>query len=34
MEEGLGQALGLIECRGFAAMVEASDVMVKAAKVS
>jgi len=33
MEEGLGQALGLIECRGFAAMVEASDAMVKAAKV-
>ena len=33
MEEGLGQALGLIECRGFAAVVEASDAMVKAAKV-
>ena len=33
MEEGLGQALGMIECRGFAAMVEASDAMVKAAKV-
>jgi len=28
----LGQVLGLIECRGFAAMVEASDAMVKAAK--
>ncbi|MBN1834989.1 MAG: BMC domain-containing protein [Spirochaetales bacterium] len=27
------QALGMIECRGFAAMVEASDAMVKAAKV-
>jgi microcompartment protein CcmL/EutN len=27
-------ALGMIECRGFAAMVEASDAMVKAAKVS
>ena len=33
MEEGLGQALGMIECRGFAAMVEASDAMVKAARV-
>ena len=33
MEEGLGQALGMIECRGFAAMVEACDAMVKAAKV-
>ncbi len=28
-----GTALGMIECRGFAAMVEASDAMVKAAKV-
>jgi len=28
-----GDALGMIECRGFAAMVEASDAMVKAAKV-
>ena len=28
-----GSALGLIECRGFAAMVEASDAMVKAARV-
>jgi len=27
------QALGMIESRGFAAMVEASDAMVKAAKV-
>jgi microcompartment protein CcmL/EutN len=26
-------ALGMIECRSFAAMVEASDAMVKAAKV-
>ncbi|MBN1834991.1 MAG: BMC domain-containing protein [Spirochaetales bacterium] len=26
-------ALGMIECRGFSAMVEASDAMVKAAKV-
>jgi len=33
MEEGLGQALGMIECRGFTAMVEASDAMVKAARV-
>jgi ethanolamine utilization protein EutM len=33
MEEVFGQALGMIECRGFAAMVEASDAMVKAAKV-
>jgi microcompartment protein CcmL/EutN len=29
----MGDALGMIECRGFAAMVEASDAMVKAAKV-
>ena len=28
-----GSALGMIECRGFASMVEASDAMVKAAKV-
>jgi len=27
------EALGMIETRGFAAMVEASDAMVKAAKV-
>ncbi|MCB8943768.1 MAG: BMC domain-containing protein [Ardenticatenaceae bacterium] len=27
------EALGMIECRGFAAMVEASDAMVKAARV-
>jgi len=33
MAEGFNQALGMIECRGFAAMVEASDAMVKAAKV-
>jgi ethanolamine utilization protein EutM len=33
MEELNGQALGMIECRGFAAMVEASDAMVKAARV-
>ena len=29
----MAEALGLIETRGFAAMVEASDAMVKAAKV-
>jgi microcompartment protein CcmL/EutN len=28
-----GNALGMIECRGFAAVVEAADAMVKAAKV-
>ncbi len=33
MAEIYSQALGMIECRGFAAMVEASDAMVKAAKV-
>jgi ethanolamine utilization protein EutM len=33
MEEIIYDALGMIECRGFAAMVEASDAMVKAAKV-
>lgn len=33
MAEGNGNALGMIECRGFAAMVEASDAMVKAARV-
>ena len=31
--EGAGAALGMIETRGFAAMVEAADAMVKAAKV-
>ena len=30
---GSTDALGMIECRGFAAMVEAADAMVKAAKV-
>jgi microcompartment protein CcmL/EutN len=34
MAEPLGEALGLIETRGFVAMVEASDAMVKAAKVT
>jgi ethanolamine utilization protein EutM len=33
MDEVYSDALGMIECRGFAAMVEASDAMVKAAKV-
>src|SRR5512142_563259 len=29
----MAEALGMIECRGFAAMVEAADARVKAAKV-
>jgi microcompartment protein CcmL/EutN len=29
----MSEALGMIECRGFAAVVEASDAMVKAARV-
>ena len=29
----MAEALGMIECRGFSAMVEACDAMVKAAKV-
>jgi ethanolamine utilization protein EutM len=33
MENNDMKALGMIETRGFAAMVEASDAMVKAAKV-
>ncbi len=33
MAEVQGSALGMIECRGFAAVVEAADAMVKAAKV-
>ncbi len=33
MSEFNADALGMIETRGFAAMVEASDAMVKAAKV-
>jgi len=33
MENDEMKALGMIETRGFAAMVEASDAMVKAAKV-
>ena len=33
MNEQNGDALGMIETRGFAAMVEAADAMVKAARV-
>lgn len=33
MSENNSEALGMIETRGFIAMVEASDAMVKAAKV-
>ena len=33
-DTGLGEALGMIETRGLVAMIEASDAMVKAAKVS
>ena len=33
MAELHSNALGMIECRGFAVMVEASDAMVKAARV-
>lgn len=33
MSENIQEALGIIETRGFIAMVEASDAMVKAAKV-
>lgn len=33
MAEVQNDALGMIECRGFAAMVEAADAMVKAARV-
>ncbi len=33
MAEITSDALGMIECHGFAAMVEASDAMVKAARV-
>lgn len=33
MAEVHENALGMIECRGFAAMVEGADAMVKAAKV-
>ncbi len=29
----MAEALGMIDCRSFAAMVEAADAMVKAAKV-
>src|SRR5438309_11687423 len=30
----MGEALGMVETRGFVAMIEASDAMVKAAKVT
>ena len=30
----MGEALGMIETRGMVAMIEASDAMVKAAKVT
>jgi len=33
-DEGMGEALGMIETRGLVAMIEASDAMVKAAKVT
>jgi len=33
-EEQMGEALGMIETRGLVAMIEASDAMVKAAKVT
>ena len=33
MNDNTSEALGMIETRGFTAMVEASDAMVKAAKV-
>jgi microcompartment protein CcmL/EutN len=33
-DEPIGEALGLIETRGLVALIEASDAMVKAAKVS
>ena len=33
-EEIVGKALGLIETRGLVGMIEASDAMVKAARVS
>ncbi len=34
MAESIGEALGMIETKGLVAMVEASDAMVKAAKVT
>jgi microcompartment protein CcmL/EutN len=34
MAEPVGEALGMIETRGLVAMIEASDAMVKAAKVT
>ena len=34
MAESVGEALGMIETKGLVAMIEASDAMVKAAKVT
>ena len=34
MSDSVGEALGMIETKGLVAMVEASDAMVKAAKVT
>ncbi len=34
MADSIGEALGMIETKGLVAMVEASDAMVKAAKVT
>ena len=34
MDGDYGEALGMIETKGFVAMIEASDAMVKAAKVT
>ena len=34
MAETIGDALGMVETRGFVGMVEAADAMVKAAKVT
>ncbi|HSF17809.1 MAG TPA: ethanolamine utilization microcompartment protein EutM [Vicinamibacteria bacterium] len=34
MAESIGEALGMIETKGLVAMIEASDAMVKAAKVT
>jgi len=34
MSDSFGEALGMIETKGLVAMIEASDAMVKAAKVT
>ena len=34
MSDDMGEALGMIETKGLIAMIEASDAMVKAAKVT